>query len=504
MNGVDRFGSLYGSRSRQESVRSPFPSHSRILSLLSPKNWAPSPSIPDQVGLQRPSRSKTIISRVREVLSRRPKLLELLERLLRMLHLSPEQGVKQQELPSKPPYNGMPSDRLVVIQILSQNYYQPDSGSNPSPLRGRFKILWGSLKIAFLSILEHLKLKKKNPDFNGSTTLDESQDQALEATNASIEPGEVAAENKSTAFDETTGGNRAADSEGYGKACSDSSGVEALSKKEDTSHRIEPINTANESEEDGKVCDNTSKPDELSTKENTAQEIEDGAIAHINEGKKEGFSDYLVSDALSEKEKVTANDPMGREEHCRGRSADNAPQIEDSDTANDSEGDGEDCRNPSSFDGLSERSSDESDGGVALHNRKEESEGCSNPSTSDNLSKENTGHKIDGANAGEGCEVEKKETSGCSGPEDIPAVESIHIEDRSDEVGVDAGANRVVDEDSGALPSEQYRGWDAEIEVAADGPDEVSVDTGSEKENHSSGNRPFSSVSIETKKRALI
>lgn len=332
MSGVDSFGLLYGNGRRRDSVLPPFSCHSRILDLLPPRTPAPSPSIPEQCdGLRPPSKLTAFVSRVKNALSGTAEREELPEIVPCIARPSSESLMRPRELPSKVPLASMPSEGLVVIQIIRSNHQQHGSGE-PLLLQGQSKNPFSISKTAGSSRIKELRYDGEKVETKKSPTLDESQVQGLEPTDTRKESGEV---NRSAldgitggdivddgkrdgqehnicfALDEDVGtaghnigGGTIHDSEEDEKEWRDTSRFNTLPKKESAASQIDSGRKVNEGKNHKKDRGVSSRFGDLSNEESVASHIEDGSTANENEEDGRERGDVSRSLASSEKNQV--------------------------------------------------------------------------------------------------------------------------------------------------------------------------------------------------------
>jgi len=241
--------------------------------------------------------------------------------------------IKPQELPSKRSFAGMPSEELVVIQVIRWNHQHQYGGGKPLRIQRRAKTLSSPSKIAALPISKILGIDVKNFDNKGSVTLAESQVQESKVywfgtLDTHDKPGEFADEADRSFLNEVNAVITAESNKGDARSCNTCSTSGASANNSTTGQKI-GSGTTNDSVEDGKECNDfstlnalsneehfrhrsntgsTSKSDALSTDENIAHQNEDDATANTKEGKGPSDGHDSASDALSYKENVVAQD----------------------------------------------------------------------------------------------------------------------------------------------------------------------------------------------------
>jgi len=326
---VDSFGLLHDDDGRLGSVIPPLSCRSRLLF----SRPSTSPSIPEQHGPQLPSKLTAFVSRVKKAMPMQPKPQQLPGKVPCVARQSSELMIKPQELPSKRSFAGMPSEELVVIQVIRWNHQHQYGGGKPLRIQRRAKTLSSPSKIAALPISKILGIDVKNFDNKGSVTLAESQVQESKVywfgtLDTHDKPGEFADEADRSFLNEVNAVITAESNKGDARSCNTCSTSGASANNSTTGQKI-GSGTTNDSVEDGKECNDfstlnalsneehfrhrsntgsTSKSDALSTDENIAHQNEDDAAANTKEGKGPSDGHDSASDALSDKENVVAQD----------------------------------------------------------------------------------------------------------------------------------------------------------------------------------------------------
>lgn len=325
---VDIFGLLHDDDGRLDNLIPPLSCHSR---LLRQRPSTPSPGIPEQQGLQLPSKLTAFVSRVKKALSRKPKPKQLPGKVPCVARPSSELMIKPEELPSKRSFAGMPSGELVVIQVIRWNHHHQYGGGKPLTLQRRAKTLSSPSKIAALPISKILKIDVKSFDNKESVTLaesrvQESKVQGFGTLDTHDKPGEFADEADRSFLNEVNAVITAESNKGDGRYCNTCSTSGASANNSTTGQEI-GSGTTNDSVEDGKECTDsstlnafsneehighksntgsTSISDALSPSANIAHQNEGDATANTNEEKGENDSHDSASDTLSDKENVIA------------------------------------------------------------------------------------------------------------------------------------------------------------------------------------------------------
>ena len=519
VNQVDSFGRLYGNRRRLVSVLPSSSCDSNILTLRPPRASTCSSSLPERSGSQLSSRWKGFVAGVRKMLSGPPKRQELPGKVPCVARRSAELGMETPVLSSKvpsvsTPCVSMPSDKLVVVQILQRNFCQQDDGSKPSPLGKRFQTLPSSPRSAVLPTIKQPRFNTKSFNSHRSATLEEYQAQGLETIDAVNKPSEVAGEANPI---DTSNPGTSDEHKGEGKVCSTCSGSSASSENS-TTRQINGEGTAKDSEQDGKPFSDSTKSDDSSDKENAAHRINDADTANKIEGKVKDRRDSSIPDVLLDRDTAhQIEDSLAAQNHVRERedrtnrspsnvlsNEGNTHRADNDATADNGEGDESEGSNSSTTSTTSsETASDsESDGGVLIDDFDENSDSSllSGETSAKDEGQEDDDNAVD-RRGNESCG-----SSECSASDYVSADESNQTDDASDEEEVDAKGNRALKGqkvDLGSWFSEQDDQPGIETGPAALVEKQDPVDVKNGLDNGMSGSLRSSTVSTATEKRRL-